>query len=125
VQRHERDAWDEPDRQVDALFCGFWLSHVQRDRIGAFLDLAGRWLKPGGIFAFIDSRPDPESGAVDHDPVTADEISLRRLKDGREFRVPKVHYSPSDLRDAVLTAGFAEASVTQTARFFVTGWARR
>jgi hypothetical protein len=25
-----RDAWDEPDRQVDALFTGFWLSHVPR-----------------------------------------------------------------------------------------------
>ena len=29
---HVRDAWAEPDRRVDALFCGFWLSHVERDR---------------------------------------------------------------------------------------------
>ena len=27
---HIRDAWAEPDRQVDALFCGAWLSHVRR-----------------------------------------------------------------------------------------------
>jgi demethylmenaquinone methyltransferase/2-methoxy-6-polyprenyl-1,4-benzoquinol methylase len=122
---HVRDAWDEPDRQVDTLFCGFWLSHVPRDRLAPFLKLAARWIKPGGIFAFIDSRSDPESGAVDHDPVAADETSLRRLEDGREFRIPKVYYSPSDLRDALLGTGFAEAMVTQTARFFVTGWAKR
>src|SRR4029079_8164912 len=26
---HVRDAWAEPDRQVDGVFCGFWLSHVE------------------------------------------------------------------------------------------------
>ena len=45
---HVRDAWAEPDRPVDALFCGFWLSHVERDRTVEFLALARRWLKPGG-----------------------------------------------------------------------------
>ncbi len=122
---HVRDAWEEPDRQVDALFCGFWLSHVSRDRLDAFLGVAHRWLKPGGILAFVDSRPDPESGAVDHDPVAPDETSLRRLADGREFRIPKVYYSAGELRDALLRAGFAEATVTQTARFFLMGVSRR
>ena len=59
-----RDAWAEPDRQVDALFCGFWLSHVPRDRLAEFLAICRRWLKPGGTFAFIDSRPDPNSSAA-------------------------------------------------------------
>jgi SAM-dependent methyltransferase len=118
---HVRDAWQEADRQVDALFCGFWLSHVSRDRLDAFLALARRWLKPGGTLAFIDSRPDPESGAVDHDPVAADGTSVRRLADGREFRIPKVHYSRAELQQGLLGAGFVEASVTQTARFFLMG----
>jgi pyrroline-5-carboxylate reductase len=65
---HVRDAWTEPDRRVDALFFGFWLSHVPRDRTDAFLALARRWLKPDGIVAFIDSLPDPQSGADDNDP---------------------------------------------------------
>ena len=30
---HVRDAWAEPDRPVDAVFCGFWLSHVPSDRL--------------------------------------------------------------------------------------------
>jgi len=55
---HLRDAWAEPDRQVDAVVLGFWLSHVDRDRTAAFLALARRWLKPGGTLAIIDSLPE-------------------------------------------------------------------
>ena len=61
---HVRDAWAEPDRQVDAVFTGFWLSHVPRARLDAFLALVRRWLKPGGTFVFIDSLPDPQSSAA-------------------------------------------------------------
>ena len=43
---------------ADALFTGFWLSHVERERLGEFLELARRWLRPAGAFAFIDSLPD-------------------------------------------------------------------
>lgn len=32
---HVRDAWAEPDRAVDAVFAGFWLSHVPRPRLAA------------------------------------------------------------------------------------------
>jgi SAM-dependent methyltransferase len=122
---HVRDAWEEPDRQVDAVFAGFWLSHVRRDRLGAFLGLAGRWLKPGGLFAFIDSQRDPDSGALDHPPVGADEIAVRRTADGREFRIPKLHYTADELELALQAAGFADASVSRTSRFFLMGSARR
>jgi demethylmenaquinone methyltransferase/2-methoxy-6-polyprenyl-1,4-benzoquinol methylase len=119
---HVRDAWDEPDRQVDGLFTGFWLSHVPRSRLESFLALAHRWLQPGGTFAFIDSLPDPESGAADNPPPSGD-IAVRRLADGREFRVVKAFHSPTELRDALLRAGFAEAEVTTTGRFFLLGQA--
>ena len=107
---HVRDAWEEPDRQVDAVFCGFWLSHVPRDRLPTrSWASSARWLKPGGMFAFIDSRPDPESGAVDHDPVAADETSLRRLADGREFRDPRRCTTPRGAGDGPARgAGFAK-----------------
>lgn len=118
---HVRDAWAEPDRQVDALLCGFWLSHVPRARVGEFLALARRWLKPGGLFAFIDSRPDPQSGAVDQSISPDLEVSGRRLADGREFRVVKVFYEPSELEAELGRAGFASAEVRTTARFFLLG----
>ena len=117
---HLRDAWAEPDRQVDALFCGFWLSHVERARTVEFLALARRWLKPGGVFAFIDSLPDPQSGAADH-PTPADDSSVRRLDDGREFTIVKVYREPAELEAALREAGFATAEVTTTGRFFVLG----
>ena len=93
---HVRDAWAEPDRQVDAVYAGFWLSHVPRARLVPFLALVRRWLKPGGRFAFIDSLPDPQSSAADH-PAPADDLSVRRLDDGREFTIVKVFYPPAEL----------------------------
>ncbi|MDP9481836.1 MAG: class I SAM-dependent methyltransferase, partial [Chloroflexota bacterium] len=117
---HVRDAWAEPDRQVDGLFAGFWLSHVPRPRLDEFLALAGRWLVPGGTLAFIDSLPDPQSGAADNPP-PRDDIAVRRLADGREFRVVKAFHAPEELRAALRRTGFAEAEVTTTGRFFLLG----
>ena len=102
---HVRDAWAEPDRAVDAVFTGFWLSHVPRARLDAFLAIVRRWLKPGGVFAFIDSLPDPQSSAADH-PTPADDLSVRRLDDGREFTVVKVYYEPARARGGARQGGF-------------------
>ena len=120
---HVRDAWAEPDRAVDAVFTGFWLSHVPRARLDDFLGVVRRWLKPGGTFAFIDSLFDPQSSAADH-PTPADDTSVRRLDDGREFTIVKVYYEPAELEHALARAGFGDASVTTTGRFFLTGAAR-
>ena len=117
---HVRDAWAEPDRQVDGVFCGFWLSHVERARTADFLDLVRRWLKPGGRFAFIDSLPDPASGATDH-PTNVGDTSLRRLDDGREFTIVKVYREPPELEAALREAGFVNVEATTTGRFFVLG----
>jgi demethylmenaquinone methyltransferase/2-methoxy-6-polyprenyl-1,4-benzoquinol methylase len=117
---HVRDAWAAPDRQVDALFAGFWLSHVPRGRLDEFLALARAWLRPAGTFAFIDSLRDAQSGATDH-ASPEDDRSLRRLADGREFRIVKIYYEPAELRAALLRAGFASAEVTTTGRFFLLG----
>jgi demethylmenaquinone methyltransferase/2-methoxy-6-polyprenyl-1,4-benzoquinol methylase len=120
---HVRDAWAEPDRQVDAVFTGFWLSHVERGRLDAFLGIVRGWLKPGGTFAFIDSLRDPQSSAVDH-PMSADDRSVRRLDDGREFTIVKIYYEPGELTDALARAGFDAPTVTTTGRFFLLGAAQ-
>ena len=116
---HVRDAWAEPDREVDGLFCGFWLSHVAADRLPAFLALARRWLRPGGRFAAIDSLPDPQSGASDNPPPEGDGTAVRRLADGREFRIVKVFHPPGALAAALEAAGFLEVDVTTSGRFFL------
>jgi demethylmenaquinone methyltransferase/2-methoxy-6-polyprenyl-1,4-benzoquinol methylase len=118
---HVRDAWAEPDQSVDGLFTGFWLSHIERPALGTFLALARRWLVPGGLYAFIDSLPDPASGGVDRSLVPGPDRSRRQLADGRTFEIPKVHYAPADLGAALEATGFTEVEVTTTSRFFVLG----
>jgi len=123
---HVRDAWAAPEGDpAGALFAGFWLSHVERERTGAFLELAASWLALGGRVAFIDSLPDPQSGAADHDPVAADGRSVRRLADGREFTVIKVYRSPEETAAALRDAGFVDVAVTTTGRFFVLATGRK
>jgi demethylmenaquinone methyltransferase/2-methoxy-6-polyprenyl-1,4-benzoquinol methylase len=119
-----RDAWAEPDRAVDGLFAGFWVSHTDRGRLDEFLGLAFRWLAPGGVFAFIDSRRDAASGALDHRPPAGD-VQIRRLDDGSSFRVRKVFYEPAELVPALERAGFIDIEVVTTDRFFVMGSGRR
>ena len=106
---HVRDAWAEPDRAVDAVFTGFWLSHVPRARLDDVpRRSSGAGSSPAGAFAFIDSLPDPQSSAADH-PTPADDLSVRRLDDGREFTIVKVYYAPDELEAALREAGFADA----------------
>jgi SAM-dependent methyltransferase len=120
---HERDAWAEPDRRVGGLFAGFWLSHVERALLPAFLELVGRWLQPGGRFAFVDALPDPASGAADHPEPASDEV-VRRLDDGREFRIVKVYRTAEEYAVALRDAGFVDVEVGTTGRFFVHGAGR-
>ncbi len=123
VEARVRDVWAEPDRSVNGLFCGFWISHVDRARLAEFLGIVARWLVPGGLFAFIDSRRDPESGARGHRPPEND-VQMRRLDDGSTYQVRKIYYEPADLASALERAGFSDVDVSTTARFFVLGSAR-
>ncbi len=119
---HQRDAWAPPEPPpAGGLFTGFWLSHVPRHRLADFLRVARAWLEPGGTYAFIDSRPDPASGAVGNDWDAATEVATRRLADGRVFRVPKVFYEPVELERALGAAGFSGSTVSTTGRFFLLG----
>lgn len=116
---HVRDAWAEPEGDpAGALFLGFWLSHVERDRTADFLALANRWLAPGGRIAIIDSLRDPQSGAVDH-AAPCDDLARRRLADGREFTIVKTHRTPAEVGAALEAAGFENVRVETTGRFFL------
>jgi demethylmenaquinone methyltransferase/2-methoxy-6-polyprenyl-1,4-benzoquinol methylase len=122
---HVRYAWAEPDGPpADALFAGFWLSHVERERTAAFFGLAGRWLVPGGRLVLLDSLPDPRSGAVDHEPPAGDR-QVRQLADGRSFTIVKVQRTADEIGSALRDAGFGDVEVTTTGRFFVLATGRR
>jgi len=68
--------------------------------------------------------PDPRSGAVDH-ALPADDRSVRRLADGREFTIPKVYRTADEIVAALAAAGFVDIAVTTTGRFFLLATARR
>ena len=109
----------EPAVAYDAVFFGFWLSHVPPDRLDAFLDKVRRATRPGGRLFLVDSQRAPGSSAHDHTPYTAESIEhVRKLNDGREFTIYKIFYTPDDLRERLARHGF-EADVRRTDSYFI------
>ena len=70
------------------------------------------------------SAANAASSAADH-PEPANDLSLRRLNDGREFTIVKVFRSPDQIAAALTAAGFIDVEVTTTGRFFVLATGRR
>lgn len=99
-------AW-HPDAAYDAIFFGFWLSHVPPERFDAFWGLVRSALRPGGRAFFVDSlgaeTPD-EKGRRSRDP--QDYTTLRQVDDGREFRIVKVFYDPEELSSRLRDLGW-------------------
>lgn len=95
---HVRDPWAEPDRQVDGLFLGPWLGSLEPERVDAFLALARRWLKPGGMLAVLEA-----------------------LGDAARSGMAAMSLTPDGLARALASAGFERVEVTTTGRFFVLG----
>jgi SAM-dependent methyltransferase len=112
----------QPTEQFDAVFFGFWLSHVPPERFAAFWELVRSCLAPGGRVFFVDSRREPTSMAVDHQPPEPEStIHRRRLNDGREFQVYKVFYEPAELTDRLRELGW-QFDVQETAHYFLYGF---
>lgn len=112
----------KPERQYDAVFFGFWLSHVPAKRFDSFWDLVVAALKPGGRFFFVDSLPDPQSSASDHETPTARETRQRRLlNDGSSYEIIKIYYAPKDLEHRLRQRGFS-ATVKSSGRYFLYGF---
>lgn len=114
-----------PERAHDGVCFGFWLSHVPRERLDAFLDTVAAALKPGGTLFFVDShshsRPESTATAADQPPAAGGEqVMTRRLNDGRAFRIVKNLYDPNLLADRCAAAGL-DVVVRETATSFLHG----
>lgn len=115
-------AW-EPDRTYDVCFFGFWLSHVPEERFEAFWEKVRRAVGPEGRVFFIDSLRSDKASATDHKlPDQAEETMLRRLADGREYRIVKRFHEPEPLRQRLAELGW-NAEVQTTSEFFIYGQA--
>jgi demethylmenaquinone methyltransferase/2-methoxy-6-polyprenyl-1,4-benzoquinol methylase len=84
-----------PDRQFDAIFFGFWLSHVPDERFDAFWATVCGALAPGGHVVFVDDALRSEEeliyGADSH-------VVQRVLSDGSRHRVIKMPHTPHALK---------------------------
>jgi demethylmenaquinone methyltransferase/2-methoxy-6-polyprenyl-1,4-benzoquinol methylase len=112
----------QPERTYDAVFFGFWISHVPPEQLDAFLDKVHQALRPAGVVFFVDSRRDPLTTTSDQ-PLPPEEETryVRRLNDGREFPIIKRYYEPAALRAQFEQHSLA-VEVRETERFFIYGW---
>ena len=120
------DVFDwRPERSYDVVFFSFWLSHVPRPRFSAFWSLVRACLAPRGRVFLLDNRNDPTPGPRVTDPYVAEyrnDLHVRRLDDGSEYRVVKVMYEPDELRSCIEAEGWT-AQIDAT-RWFIYGSAR-
>jgi len=112
----------QPERVYDALFFGFWISHVPREQLDAFLHSCWTRLRPGGKMFFVDDTGGPTI-APDM-PVRQGQIETRTLNDGRSFEVVKNYYEAADLVAACVRAGF-DITIRQTATWLLYGFGTR
>jgi len=92
VEFRQGDAYALPDsgRRHDALFAGFWWSHVPLARLDAFLAGAARALAPGAVVAFLDNRyVEGSSTPVSRRDGEGNTYQTRKLDDGSAHDVLK------------------------------------
>jgi demethylmenaquinone methyltransferase/2-methoxy-6-polyprenyl-1,4-benzoquinol methylase len=97
-------AW-RPDRRYDAVFFGFWLSHVPPSAFDAFWELVAASLAPGGRVAFVDE----DGRAAGYDDVRVVDgvpLAARTLRDGRRYDVVKLFWEPAALQDSLHSIGW-------------------
>jgi SAM-dependent methyltransferase len=124
VRRVEADAFAwEPDRRYELAFFGFWLSHVPDERMADFWELVDRALVPDGTAAFVDTGPRERSHSRPLEGLPAP-AELRRLQDGREFRIVKVRRDAAELAEVLGRHGW-RAEVADFGPFFLFGTAVR
>ena len=84
----------EPRERFDVCFFAFWLSHVPMGRFDEFWARVRGTLRPDGRVFLVDSA----AGDRAHARVGGcGELEVRRLADGREFRIVKRRWRPDEL----------------------------
>ena len=83
----------------NAVLAGFWLSHLARADVPAFLDSVHDRLGEGGRVVLFDNRfVDGSSTLLSRSDPAGDTYQTRRLADGREFEVLKNFFTSGEIR---------------------------
>lgn len=92
----------QPEREYDAVFMGYFLSHVPAERLDAFLAKIATALRSGGALGILDGRREERSSSPDQPPPPEEEhVMTRRLNDGRTFQIVKRYDEPDTLSAAL------------------------
>lgn len=116
------DAYALPDRGRihDALFAGFWWSHVPLARLDDFLAGTVRALAPGALVAFLDNRyVEGSSTALSRTDAQGNTYQLRGLDDGSTHEVLKNFPAEADLVERALRCGGIDACVESLQYFWL------
>jgi SAM-dependent methyltransferase len=104
-----------PERRYDAVFMGFWLSHVPWSRFRAFWELVDRCLVPGGSVLFVDDGYRTDEELVEG---AASTTIRRRLRDGTPHRAVKVPHEAGALQRELAGLGWGIAVHPTSGPFF-------
>jgi demethylmenaquinone methyltransferase/2-methoxy-6-polyprenyl-1,4-benzoquinol methylase len=106
------DAYALPDfdRRHDALFAGFWWSHVPLQRLDGFLRASERAIAPGGLLVFLDNAyVEGSSTPISRRDAEGNTYQTRRLDDGSTHEVLKNFAVDDELRERAGTHGHSVA----------------
>ncbi|MFY9316497.1 MAG: methyltransferase domain-containing protein [Burkholderiales bacterium] len=102
-------AYEIPDlgRQHDALFAGFWWSHVPLEKLDGFIADCLSAVAPGALIAVLDNRyVEGSSTALARRDARGNVYQLRSLDDGSTYEVLKNFPSESELIQRVSRLGW-------------------
>lgn len=106
-------------RRYDTVFFGFWLSHVPPGRMAEFWDGVAAVLEPGGRAVFVDDGP-AEAAAEEVLPAQPVPAAVRRVDDGRRFRIVKVFHDVEQLTQDLARLGWT-AQIRVAVNSFLVG----
>jgi demethylmenaquinone methyltransferase/2-methoxy-6-polyprenyl-1,4-benzoquinol methylase len=116
--------WEPPDRRrFDAIFFGFFLSHIPPAQLDAFWLRLERWLAPGGKVWFCDDAPGVDERPSNPGEIVADGpdwAHRRTLHDGRSFTIVKICHAPETLMAWLAARGW-RADIGTTGEEFIFG----
>jgi 2-polyprenyl-3-methyl-5-hydroxy-6-metoxy-1,4-benzoquinol methylase len=116
--------YEIPDlgRVHDALFAGFWWSHVPLEKLDGFLKETSSKIKPGALVAFLDNRyVEGSSTPVSRTDSAGNTYQQRKLDDGSAHDVLKNFPSEGELIRRVSRHGWG-AHVDLLPHYWMLTW---
>ena len=107
-------AW-RSDRRYDAVFFGFWLSHVPEEHFDSFWSLVDDCLRPGGQVFFCDDNYRAPAELIEG---RSSPIVQRRTDDGTPFHIIKIPFKPEELEGRLRALGWDIGVFPTTGPFY-------